>query len=130
VSTQNINPEIVMFSCGGASNVGQIGNDAVRALDQLGHGTMCCSLAVIAQHPLAVSKAAYAAKRVVVDGCENGCLKREFESNGLPVDVHFTVDSLGIEKRHTFDYTEDQVAAVASSIRAAVQASCKEPQVR
>jgi uncharacterized metal-binding protein len=110
-----------MYACGGADNVGQIGNDAVRALDQLRHGVMCCPLAIAAKHPLAVSKAAYAAKRLVVDGCDNCCLQREFEANGLPVDVHFVVTSLGIEKKHTFNYGEEQVAAVASAIHAAMR---------
>lgn len=117
------NPEIVMYACGGASNVGQIGNDAVRALDQLGHGVMCCPLAVVAKHPGAVSQAANAAKVVLVDGCENCCLQKEFESSGINVDVHFTVEELGVEKNHKFNYAEEQVAAVASAIRAKMRDS-------
>lgn len=125
MSAENTNPEIVLYACGGADNVGQIANDAVRALDRMGHGTMCCPMSVAAKHPLAVSKAAYATRRVVVDGCDNCCLRREFEANGLPVDVHFTVTSLGIKKKHVFDFTEEQVAAVASAIHAEMNAEAR-----
>ncbi|MDR3707236.1 MAG: putative zinc-binding protein [Capsulimonadaceae bacterium] len=118
---EKTNPEIVIYACGGATNVGQIGNDAVRALDQLGHATMACPLAIAAKHPTAIAQAANAAKRVIVDGCENCCLSKEFEAAGLPVDVHFTVTDLGVEKIHKFNYAEEQVAAVASAIRAKIR---------
>ncbi|HEY3328844.1 MAG TPA: putative zinc-binding protein [Capsulimonadaceae bacterium] len=115
-------PEIVMFACGGASNVGQIANDAVRALDQLGHGTMCCTMAIAAQNPIEVSQAAYAGKRVVVEGCSNHCLSKAFEIAGLSVETHLTVTDLGVEKNHKFNYKEEQVAAVASAVRNAMNA--------
>ncbi len=123
METENTNPEIVIYACGGASNVGQIANDAARALSQLGHGQMCCTMALAAENPIEVSKAAYAGKRVVVEGCDNKCLTEVLEKAGLPVDTSFVVTSLGLEKNYKFHYKEEQVAAVASAVRSAMRES-------
>jgi uncharacterized metal-binding protein len=121
MESENPNPEVVIYACGGATNVGQIANDAARALSQLGHGTMCCTMALAAQNPVEVSKAAYAGKRIVIEGCDNKCLSKVMEAQGLPVDTHFSVTSLGLEKNRKFNYKEEQVAAVASAVRAAMR---------
>ncbi|NLH98121.1 MAG: zinc-binding protein [Chthonomonadales bacterium] len=110
------NDTTLLFACSGGSNVGQIANDAAKALDQLGQGRMYCAVGVAARLPSFVETAAKADKRVLIDGCEVQCLKKAFDGAGVPYDVHVIVTELGIAKGHHFNHTQDEVATVAGAV--------------
>jgi len=120
VANEKIKPKVVMYACSGACNLGQIANEAVRTLDQLGQGTMGSSVAVAARNPKEVAFASQAGQRVIVDGCGDSCLMKVFRSAGLSVDKHVIVDALGVETKHEFEYSEEQVAVVACTITEAI----------
>ena len=111
---------VLILACSGGSNVGQITNEAAKALDQLGQGRMSCAIGVGAQLPAFV-EAARDSLCVALDGCAVACVKCALVNAGLAPDVHVVVTGLGIEKQHDFDFTRDQVAEVAGAVAAALE---------
>ncbi len=116
----------MLLACSGGSNVGQIANDAAKALDQLGQGKMYCAVGVAAKLPSFVQAAKEADKRVAIGGCSVGCVKKALEGAGLSADVQVIVTDLGIEKGHHFNHTQDEVAMAAGAVSKAfgVQPCC------
>lgn len=117
--------DIMLLACSGGSNVGQIANDAAKALDQLGQGRMYCAVGVNALLPSFVEAAKNAAVLVAIDGCEVACVKKGLEKAGLTPHVYQVVTELGIEKGHHFNYTRDEVAKAAGAVSEALKALAK-----
>ncbi len=109
--------DIMLLACGGASNVGQIANDTAKALDQLGQGRMYCAVGVAAQFPSFVQAAREATKRVAIDGCGVHCVRKALEAAAMPVDVHVVITDLGVTKARDFNYSRDEVAKAAATVR-------------
>lgn len=108
-------PGALLLACSGGSNVGQITNEAAKALDQLGLGNMSCAIGVGAQLPAFV-EAARNGLCVALDGCGVACVKTALVNAGLAPDAHVVVTDLGVEKQHNFEFTRDQVAQVAGKV--------------
>ena len=112
--------EAVILACSGGSNVGQITNEAAKALDQLGQGRFFCGIGVGAGLPKFIETARNATC-VAIDGCEVACMKKALENAGLTPEVYVVVTDLGIEKGHHFDISADQVAEVAGAAAEALE---------
>ena len=112
--------DAVILACSGGSNVGQLTNEAAKALDQLGQGRFFCGIGIGAGLPTFIETARNATC-VALDGCEVACLKRALDYAGLTPDVYVVVTELGIEKGHHFDLPRDQVAEVAGTVAAALE---------
>lgn len=91
--------ETLVFTCAGAAYSGQIANRAGLDLMKDGAGVLFCAAAVAADRPDKVDCARKAARRIVIDGCDDDCARRILESAGMPVDVKVDVTSLGIDKK-------------------------------
>jgi uncharacterized metal-binding protein len=113
----------LIFACSGGSNVGQIANDAAKALDQLGQGKFYCLIGVGAQIPSFLEATRKAAQVVAIDGCSVACAKVALENAGVTPDAYVVATDLGIEKGHHFEHTKEQVALVAAKA-AEILASC------
>ncbi len=117
--------DVLLFACSGGSNVGQIANDAAKALDQLGQGSMYCLIGIGAQLPNFIERCKQEGTTVVtIDGCGVACAKKALENVGLSSDVYVVVTDLGIEKGHHFDFTKEQVAEVADAAAKALAVAC------
>lgn len=91
--------EVLIFTCSGASNVGQVANQAALDLQQEGVGRMLC-LAGIGGHVSGMIASARAGKRLVgIDGCPVACTKRTMEHAGLPLNDYVVITELGFEKK-------------------------------
>lgn len=104
--------DVLLLACSGSSNVGQIANDAAKALEGYGQGSMYCAVAVGAQLPGFV-KGVKAKPCVAIDGCATSCVRRLLENVGVKPAAHVVVTELGIEKHGEFDHTNDDIAKVA-----------------
>ena len=113
--------DAVILACSGGSNVGQITNEAAKALDQLGQGRFFCGIGIGAGLPKFI-ETARDATCVAIDGCEVACMKKALENAGLTPDVYVVVTDLGIEKGHHFDIPSEQVAEVAGLAAAGLEA--------
>ncbi|MFH1032706.1 MAG: putative zinc-binding protein [Chloroflexota bacterium] len=105
--------EIVLLSCSGASNCGQITNQVAVKLTQEGRGKMYCLAGIGAHHDGMVESAKGAKRIVALDGCKTACAKNTTEHAGLNVTDWVCVTEAGIEKVHQFKITPDEVELVA-----------------
>ena len=107
--------DILLLACSGGSNVGQIANDAAKALDGYGQGSMYCAIGVGAQLPNFV-KSIKEKSCVAIDGCPVACVRKSLENVGVKPAVHIIVTELGIDKHHAFDHTNDDIAKVVGAV--------------
>ncbi len=92
--------EIVIFSCTGSSNVGQVANRAAIHLARNGLGKYFC-LAGIGGHVSGMIESTKAGKMLIaIDGCAVACGKKTLEHAGFKIDEHVQVTDFGIEKNH------------------------------
>jgi len=108
--------EILIFSCAGSSNVGQIANQAAVRLAQEGIGRYFC-LAGIGGHVSGMIESTKAGKMLIaIDGCPVGCAKKTLEHTGFNIDEYVQVTELGIEKNHEFGLASSDVQKVVNHL--------------
>jgi len=108
--------EILIFSCAGSSNVGQIANQAAVRLTQEGMGRYFC-LAGIGGHVSGMIESTKAGKVLIaIDGCPVGCAKKTLEHVGFNIDEYVQVTEMGIEKNHNFDLLSSDVGKVSDHL--------------
>ena len=108
--------EILMFSCAGSSNVGQIANQAAVRLTQEGIGRYFC-LAGIGGHVSGMIESTKAGRMLVaIDGCPVACAKKTLEHAGFNIDEYVQVTELGVEKNHAFNLNLPDVEKVANHL--------------
>jgi len=90
--------DLMIFSCSGGCNVGQIANAAVFRLATGGTGKMACLAAVSAGMPGPVTGAKQAKMVLAVDGCPVKCAGKTLEKAGIKVTYHVLVTDLGLRK--------------------------------
>jgi uncharacterized metal-binding protein len=112
--------ETLVFTCAGAAYSGQVANRAGVDLMKQSAGQLFCAAAIAAERPDKIERARKAARRVVIDGCEDNCAKRILEASGMTVDVHVDVKTLGIEKKperpHMLTHAKRVVDAVTAGL--------------
>lgn len=112
--------EILIFSCAGSSNVGQIANQAAVKLAQDGIGRYFC-LAGIGGHVSGMIESTKAGKLLVaIDGCSVACAKKTMEHAGFNIGEYVQVTDLGIEKSHDFNLTPSEVEKVAGFLASGI----------
>ena len=108
--------EILIFSCAGSSNVGQIANQAAIKLVQGGVGRYFC-LAGIGGHVSGMIESTKAGKMLIaIDGCPVGCAKKTLEHTGFNIAEYIQVTELGIEKNHNLNLNPFDVDKVADHL--------------
>ena len=108
--------EILMFSCAGSSNVGQIANQAAVSLTQEGMGRYFC-LAGIGGHVSGMIESTRAGKMLVaIDGCPVACARKILEHVGFNIDEYVQVTDLGIEKNHDLNLNPSDVGKVTDHL--------------
>jgi uncharacterized metal-binding protein len=112
--------EILIFSCAGSSNVGQIANQAAIKLVQGGVGRYFC-LAGIGGHVSGMIESTKAGKMlIVIDGCPVACAKKTLEHAGFQIHEYVQTTSLSIEKNHEFNVDAADVGRVSDHIASLV----------
>ena len=108
--------EILIFSCAGSSNVGQIANQAAIKLTQEGFGRYFC-LAGIGGHVSGMIESTKAGKMLIaIDGCPVACAKKTLEHAGFQIDKYVQTTELGIEKNHGFHIDPSDVGKVTDYV--------------
>jgi uncharacterized metal-binding protein len=110
--------EILIFTCSGSSNVGQVANQAAVDLQQEGFGKMLC-LAGIGGHVSGMIASAQAGKRLIgIDGCPVGCTKKTMEHAGLALTEYVLITELGFDKAaHSGIVNKEAVRKVKETIK-------------
>jgi len=104
--------DIVIFSCAGSANVGQIANQAAVRLAQGGLGRYFC-LAGIGGHVSGMIESTKACKMIVaINGCPVECATKTLEHAGFHIDENLNVTDLSIEKNHDLNLSPSDVGKV------------------
>ena len=107
--------DVLLLACSGGSNVGQIANDAAKALEGYGQGSMYCAIGVGSQLPNFV-KGVREKPCAAIDGCPTACVRKSLENVGVKPSVHIIVTELGIKKHGEFDHANDDIAKVVGAV--------------
>jgi len=109
--------EILIFSCSGCSNVGQIANEAAKRLSSQGVGGMYC-LAGIGGHVSGFAESTREVKKVVaIDGCPVHCARKTLEHAECPVTIHVVVTDLGVQKKSDFHLDDKDIVKVENAVK-------------
>jgi len=101
--------ELMIFSCSGGCNVGQIANAAAFRLVTGGTGTMACLAAVSAGMAGPVNGAKEARMVLVIDGCPVKCAAKTLENAGVKPTHHVLVTDLGLRKVDDLRHSPEDV---------------------
>ncbi len=115
------NGNIMILSCSGGSNVGQLANQAAVELTQEGFGKMFCLAGVGGHLGGFVQSARDVPEMVAVDGCEIGCAKAILEHAEVPMKGYLVLTGIGIEKNKDFNLKRDEIDTVKEAIKKACQ---------
>ena len=89
---------VALFSCSGASNVGQLSNQLAIELTENGIGNMMCAVGIGGQVAGLLRSAEGCDRIIAIDGCPLNCTKKTLELAGLEVNRHILVTDLGIRR--------------------------------
>ncbi|MDC0335849.1 putative zinc-binding protein [Pseudodesulfovibrio sp.] len=87
-----------VFACSGAADVGEVADQAARALTREGNIKMFC-LAGIGGRVSGIVKSTEAADKIVaIDGCPLNCARKTLEEAGFSGFNHVELNGLGLKK--------------------------------
>ena len=104
--------KVLIFSCSGAANVGEIADEACRRLMFDGKGEMYCLNGLGGQIDEFVDKTRAADVVLLVDGCDKACGKTVMDGCGIEDFRYVRVTDLGIEKAKPKRAEEAQIVAL------------------
>jgi uncharacterized metal-binding protein len=113
--------EIMILSCSGGSNVGQLANQAAVELTQEGFGKMYCLAGVGGHLSGFVQSAKDAPDMVAIDGCPVGCAKAVLEHAEVPLRHYLVLTDEGIEKKKNFELKRSDIEKVKEAVRRKVK---------
>ena len=117
------NGNIMILTCSGGSNVGQLSNQAAVELTQEGFGKMFCLAGVGGHLTGFVQSAKDVPQMVAIDGCDIGCAKAILEHAEVPIKSYLVLTGLGIEKNKDFSLKREEI----DKAKEAVKRACGEP---
>jgi uncharacterized metal-binding protein len=108
---------VVLLTCSGSANCGQIANQATVQLTEEGIGKMYC-LAGIGAHNQGMIESAKSADRIVViDGCPTACGQKTAQHAGLTVTDWICVTQNGIKKAHNFKIKPEEIELIVNKTK-------------
>ncbi|MFP4197705.1 MAG: putative zinc-binding protein [Methanomassiliicoccales archaeon] len=97
---------VLVYSCSGGSNVGQMANEMTKSLGRIENVNMSC-LAGIGGDISTFTESARAAKgAVAIDGCGVACALKTMTRHGLRPTVHHVLTENGTRKNHDLEETD------------------------
>ena len=112
------NNNVMILACSGASNVGQLSNQAAIELTREGYGKMFCLAGIGGQLSGFVQSAKDVPNLVAIDGCQVGCAKAILDQAGIETKNYIVLtDTPGIEKNKDFELKREQIDQVKSTVK-------------
>jgi len=116
---------VMILSCSGGSNVGQLANQASVELTQEGFGKMFCLAGVGGHLSGFVQSARDVPTMVVIDGYSIGCAKAIIEHAEIPLRHYLVLTDLGIEKNKNFALDRQLIDRVKDAVKAACSSAAQ-----
>jgi uncharacterized metal-binding protein len=88
---------VLIFSCSGASDVGELSDKVARKMAKCGKAKMFCLSGIGAHIPGMIESTKAANKLIAIDGCPVSCSKKTLEHAGFKVTA-FNLKDIGFEK--------------------------------
>jgi uncharacterized metal-binding protein len=104
--------KVLVFSCSGAANVGEIADEACRRLMFDGRCEMYCLNGLGGRLEEFIEKTRAADVVLLVDGCDKECGKQVMKQCGIEGYRYVRVTDLGIAKAKPKRAEEDQIIAL------------------
>lgn len=108
---------VMILACSGASNVGQLANQAAVELTQEGFGKMFCLAGIGGGLSGFVQSARDVPLMVAVDGCQVGCAKAILDKAQVPLKHYLVLTEEGIEKNKNFNMERNDIDAVKKAVK-------------
>lgn len=97
-------PDTLVYSCSGCSNVAQLANHIAVRLDREGLAEMSCIAGVGGDVPSLVRDATSGRPVVVIDGCPLACCERVLAAKDVKPDHVVRLHEYGLKKRKRTDF--------------------------
>ncbi len=110
--------KVLIFSCSGAANVGEVADEACRRLMFDGRGEMYCLNGLGGDLDEFIDKTRAADVVLLVDGCEKACGKAVMERCGITDYRYVEVTGLGIDKAKPKRAEEAEIETVRKRLEA------------
>jgi uncharacterized metal-binding protein len=114
---------IMILACSGASNVGQLSNQAAVELTQEGFGKMFCLAGIGGLLSGFVRSARDVPVMVAVDGCQMGCARAILKNARVPLNRYLVITDEGIEKSKQFNLERADIDRVKFAVKRIVSQS-------
>jgi len=111
------NDNIMILACSGASNVGQLSNQAAVELTQEGFGKMFCLAGIGGLLSGFVRSAKDVPEMVAIDGCQMGCAKAILKNARVPLNRYLVITDEGIEKNKNFNLERADIDCVKAAVK-------------
>ncbi len=112
--------QIMLLSCSGGSNVGQLANQAAVELTQEGYGKMFCLAGIGGRLSGFMQSTKDVPTMVSIDGCQVGCAKAILELAEVPVKHYLVLTDEGIEKNKNFNLDRTEVERIKAAVKRVV----------
>jgi uncharacterized metal-binding protein len=109
--------DVKIVACSGASNVGQIANQAAIDLSKANVGGFFCMAGVGAHIKGMVKKAKEADLIVSIDGCPVQCAAKTLQHAEIEPAIQVIVTELGIEKSHDMEVDKKDCSRVIEKVK-------------
>ncbi|MGM0771262.1 MAG: putative zinc-binding protein [Halobacteriota archaeon] len=107
---------VALFSCSGASNVGQLSNQLAIELTEKGAGKMMCAVGIGGQVTGLLRSAEGCDRVIAIDGCPLNCTKKTLELAGIGIDRHILITDLGIKKNKDLRVKGSEISDVLKKV--------------
>ena len=102
---------LIVMSCSGGSNVGQITNEVAKRLSLAGKAKFFCLAGIGGKISGMIASVKGADSKIVLDGCPVACAKKCMENAGIENYDYLVVTELGIAKKSLRDLPESDIDA-------------------
>jgi uncharacterized metal-binding protein len=109
--------DVRVVTCAGASNVGQIANQAAITLAKEKVAGFFCLAGVGGHIPGMVKAAKEAGLMVAIDGCPVQCAAKTLQHAEIEPAIQIIVTELGIEKSHEIAFDENACSLVVKMVK-------------
>lgn len=118
--------DVRVVTCSGASNVGQIANQAAIMLAKEKVAGFFCLAGVGGHIPGMVKAAKEAGLMVAIDGCPVQCAAKTLQHAEIEPAIQIIVTELGIEKSHDIAFDKKDCSRVVEKVKE--EMGCKPPE--
>jgi uncharacterized metal-binding protein len=111
---------VIIYSCSGGSDAGELADRTARELSRAKVGEMSCLAGIGGRVKPLMNRAAQAEQILVIDGCPLNCARHTLEGAGFKTFQHFELHRIGLRKGDcppTQESVERAVKAATAMVR-------------